>query len=325
MKSSGKIIPIAFPDQFVKLSDEKRLSYLHWFGLGTKTHIKAGHASLVLVDHANGELHYYDFGRYITPKGKGRVRSKRTDIEVKIPFTAQFDAEKTIVNLDEILIWLQSKPEITHGYGRLVASVADIDFVKAYTYVETLQEMGSIPYKAFGAGTKEFGSNCSRLVTDTIIEGISNPKVKRKLKLNKQFTPSPIGNVQSAASSSKIYCVEHGIVSEFNSTAFKENIVNFFDKKHVLNTSGVKVIKPKDSCFLKGTGSSAYFKLKASEVSNEYLITRYNEDGQKDFEGRFKPTTSGFSITKPYKFVYDSNCLYCHIEQEGKRFKFNLI
>ena len=49
MKNSGQIIVMAFPDTFVKMSEEFICKVLPLVGLGTREYIKAGHAALVLV------------------------------------------------------------------------------------------------------------------------------------------------------------------------------------------------------------------------------------------------------------------------------------
>lgn len=71
MKNTGKIIVLAFPDTFVKMSDELMCKILPLVGLGTRTHIKAGHAALVLIENETGVAQYFDFGRYILLKARG--------------------------------------------------------------------------------------------------------------------------------------------------------------------------------------------------------------------------------------------------------------
>ena len=125
MKNSGKILVLAWPDTFVKHSDEWLCKVLPWVGLGTRTAIKAGHAALVLIENKTGACAYYDFGRYITPKGMGRVRGVTTDAELEIPMKAHICEDGIIENLSDILRWLAAHPDKTHGEGRLVASVCD--------------------------------------------------------------------------------------------------------------------------------------------------------------------------------------------------------
>ncbi|WP_109299806.1 DUF6695 family protein [Aquimarina sp. AU474] len=326
MNYTGKIISLAFPDTFVRFSDEKNASnLLQLFGLGKNGVIKAGHAAFVLIENKTGIAEYYDFGRYITPQGKGRVRSAVTDVELEIPFKATFTSDQKLANINEFLLWLEKHPEKTHGSGRLVASVCDnIFYDKARAYVIETQSRGSIPYSTF----RKEGSNCSRIVTDTILESTDNSKIRTPLLRNKMFTPSPLGNVEKSRLKNPIYQVEKGELIVYPGSVFKENLTNYFDKKipemtnnHVVSPQGFL----KNAHFLDGIGSSAYFVMNSHESSqNLFEITRYTECGEEDFKGVFSVKSKHFDIEKDYSFVYDSNCKYCHVEQEGNKIRFDL-
>ena len=318
MNPTGKILVLAYPDTFVKMSDEWQCRVLPKLGLGTKDYIKAGHAALVLIHNEAQTAEYFDFGRYVTPIGKGRVRSARTDAELQLPFSADVVSGK-LKNLEEFLIWLSTNSKKTHGEGRLLASVSEaIDYNLAKDFIVALQQRGSIRYGAF---IKD-GSNCSRLVTDTLLAATSDRSLKKALLRNKKFTPSGIGNVEKAASG-RIYQANEGKVDFFRGSALKENLTNYFDKrvpdlsKYIIPNS-----IPDDAQLLTGIGSSAYFHLQQKET--QFTIERYNDYGEKDFEGVFKPDNASFDSNKPYKFVYDSHCLFAHVEQGNTIFRFEL-
>ena len=318
MKYTGKIIVLAFPDTFVRMSDEFMCKVLPLLGIGTRTHVKAGHAALVLVENETGNAYYYDFGRYVTPTGNGRVRGANTDAELEIPFKAVISNNK-FENLDEFLLWLTAHPEKTHGSGRLVASVCeDINFELAASYIESLQSQGSVPYKAFG----NVGSNCSRFVTETILSATDNSSIKRYLAFNKKFTPSTVGNVEKSASS-QVYQVMNGVIKEYDSTALRENLTNYFDKNVPESSKQTIVAKnvPEKAQLLTGIGSSAYFMLE--KVEGKLLVTRFAENGEQDFQG-IALLPEGFTIEDSYKFVHDSNCLYCTLEQSGVTYRLEL-
>ena len=172
--------------------------------------------------------YYYDFGRYVTPYGKGRVRSSITDRELEIPFRARFDKDSNLLNLDDFLFWLDANPKKTHGEGRLVASVCeDIDFESAQHHILNLQKRGSVPYGAF---VKD-GSNCSRFVTDTILFATRNRRIKLSLTINKKFTPSPLGNVQKGSTFNQIFTVWDGNLTVYRKSVFIENLTNYFKRK----------------------------------------------------------------------------------------------
>lgn len=320
MKHDGKIIVLAYPDTFVKMSDEWICRFLPLVGLGTREFIKAGHAALVLVSNHTAASHYYDFGRYITPDGYGRVRGSFTDVELEIPFKAQITRTDGIANLEELLLWLDANKEHTHGSGRLLASVCDrIDYSKALAYILSLQARGSIPYGAFAKN----GSNCSRFVTDTLLAATDDPVIIKRLKWNKKFTPSTVGNVEKAATESPVYEVQHGQVSLFKGTAFKENLKNYFDKNNKSYQTAVKKSPSPTAQYLSGIGSSAWFDLAPTTMQNRYEIKRYNEDLSLQFTGQFVATTA-FDINRPYEFTYDSHCAVCHVIQDNKRVQFTL-
>ncbi len=324
MKYTGKIITLAFPDTFVRFPDEYIFKFFPLFRLGKDRVIKAGHAAMVLVENATGIAEYYDFGRYITPFGKGRVRSAVTDAELEIPFQATFTADGGLQNLEKFLLWLADHPEKTHGEGRMVASICDtIDYDKAKGFLTALQNQGSVPYLTFG---KE-GTNCSRIVTDTIIAATDQKKIQKTLLRNKKFTPSPLGNVEKSSQDNKMYQVIDGVMSVYQGSVFKENITNYFDKKIPDLDRRSKEVLPasvQQADFLTGIGSCAYFKLEDSSKEGLYTITRYTEQGICDFKGLFKPKNA-FNPKGEYHFVYDSNCKYCHIEQQGVTIRFDLI
>ena len=327
MKYTGKIITLAYPDTFVRLSKESLLEWMVKLRIvGKGDYIKAGHAALVLIENASGNAEYYDFGRYVTPLGKGRVRSAVTDVELEIPFKAKVSDGK-LKNLEQFLLWLDQHPEKTHGMGRLVSSVCNaIDYKKARGYIQGLHAKGSVPYRAF---YHREGSNCSRLVTDAILASTDNPKIRRYLLRNKSFTPSTVGNVEKAALSNPIYEVYEGQIKLYSGTAFKENITNYFDKNipNIKNGNHKLPEHLMDAQYLSGTGAGAYFLLKnnASFAKKVYEIKRYNDLGELDFTGLFRVLNPDFDSEMPFEFVYDSNCSYCHVAQNTKIFRFELV
>ena len=147
--SDGIIIILSYPDTIVRPAYWEPSSKI-WplIGIGGKHAVQAGHAALLLIKKEQSEINYFDFGRYITTYGNGRVRSKDTDPDVLISIEAKFDDGK-LINLKEILLWIENHPEKTHGDGRLVASMHDeINFNKANDYIHQLIAEKEIPYGA---------------------------------------------------------------------------------------------------------------------------------------------------------------------------------
>lgn len=325
MKSNAVIIALAYPDTFVRVSEEFVCKIFPLFGVGTKEYLKAGHAALVLVKKETGEAFYFDFGRYVTPFGKGRVRSQETDQELRMPIVGRFDASEKLSNIEDFLLYLEANPEKTHGKGKLIASVSEgIHFESAIQFIRKIQSLGSIPYGGF---IKD-GSNCSRFVTDSILTSTTESKVKSGLKRIKMFTPSPLGNVALSSIDKKIFHVENGIIYPYNKDTFLENLTNFFDKKHPEWPPKEKILSPPEqhAQYLEGVGAGAWFLLTLENYSLQlYRIRRYDDNHQKDFDGLFTVNESCFSIEKGFQFIYDSHCLFCHVIQNKKIYRFDFV
>jgi len=318
LKKTGKILVLAYPDTYVTMSDEWICRLLPLVGLGTKEYIKAGHAALVLIENETGYSYYYDFGRYVTPEGYGRVRGLNTDAELEVPVKAKFGKNGNLDNFQEFLYWLDDNPQKTHGEGRLLASICnEIDFEKAHTFIKTLQQRGSIPYGAFNPD----GSNCSRFVTDTILSATESKKIIKALRFNKLFTPSTVGNVEKAATLGEVFEVFDGNIKVFDGSAMKENLKNYFDKKRSKKETAVLSELPKTAQKLTGIGSNAWFELFPEELPGKHhRIRRYNDLHEIDYDGVYQ-VPDDFDASKPFVFTYDSHCEYCHVIQEQRKIK----
>jgi hypothetical protein len=329
MNTTGIIIAIAYPETIVRISTEWTVSRMYLFGIGKKNYLRAGHAALILIDTSNGNLDYYDFGRYVTPLTTGRVRGKLTDHELDFQLHATIQ-NNSIANLNNILKFLATHPKLTHGEGTMLASVCDeIDYDKAKNYIENLQNEGLIKYAAFGKA----GSNCSRFVTETLIASTTNENIKKKLKKSKWFTPSTIGNVLIADTQQKIHKVsETGAIDTFKSSKFKENVKLFLDrlKRYQPNLEGnlepkTNSIHHKNAQWLSGIGGGAWFELYSLDHESDYRLRRISPYGNVDVDGIFRISEPGFESKEDYEFVPYSNCHFVHVRQHGKTFRFDFL
>jgi len=315
MIATGKIVVLAYPDTFVTMSKEWICKLLPLVGLGTQEYIKAGHAALVLIDDRSGKAQYFDFGRYITASGYGRVRSASTDAELEIPFKLN-TVDGQLQNLDRLLLWLEAHPEKTHGAGRLLASVCDgIDHERALAYMLALQKRDEVPYGGFVKN----GSNCSRFVADTILEATADPLIIKGLKFNKRFTPSTVGNVEKAASGT-IYQVLDQQINPFASSAFRENLKNYFHRKPK-NQEVAQEVEVPNAQRLDGIGCGAWFEWigPVESASFYYRIKRYNDDGVLDYDGVYH--SDRIDPNLPFTFTHQSHCGHCHIIQNGDKIR----
>lgn len=324
--SDGIIVLLSYPDTIVRPAYSEFSSKI-WplIGIGGKDAVQAGHAALLLIKKEVSTIDYFDFGRYITSFGNGRVRSKETDPELEVPIKAKFQ-NKNLINLNEILLWLDNHPEKTHGEGRLVATLhTDINYHKAKRFIDTLIDKKEIPYGAF----VKKGTNCARFVTDTIIISSTNKKVKKQLKTSNLLTPSPIGNVIKGTTTNVIFELKNQHIRSYqNRSILKEYRTSFLKKidtePNLIGTElpDTKKFTLQKATWLGGIGSGAWFKIEEQMCATTYRIVRYTSAGNKDFEGLFSIENYGLDIDKEYQFIYPTNCYQPYISQDGDVFSF---
>jgi len=328
-RNDAFILTLAYPETVVAHPEEWYTMFLRFLGVGNKNYVRAGHAALVLIKKETGALEYYDFGRYITALSYGRVRSQKTDFELKVPLKAEIEND-TILNLNTILEFFATQPKFTHGEGYLHASVCKvISYNLARTFIDNIQSKGFVRYAAF---IKD-ASNCARFVTDVLIESTTNTKIKKQLIKSKWFTPSTIGNVVIADTENCVYKIsELGEFHKFNSTIKKENIRLFLDQLKAYNPSLVGSLQPKDNTiksndaqWLSGTGSGAWFEIYDLNSKIEYRFRRISCYGTIDCDGIYRIDKEGFDINLDYQFQHHSNCLCFYIEQDSIQYRFDFV
>ncbi|MTE26583.1 DUF6695 family protein [Winogradskyella ouciana] len=329
LNNDAFIIVLAYPETIVPHAKERYSKFLRFAFIGGKKHVRAGHAALVLIHKSSGVLEYFDFGRYITTEPNGRVRGRETDFELNLPIVANIKND-TVQNLDEILKFLATHPKLTHGEGTMYASVCNaVNYNLARDYIDKMQNKGFIRYGAF---IKD-ATNCARFVTDTLIESVTNDSIKKKLIKSKSFTPSTIGNVVISDTENFVYSVsDNGEINEFDSTVRKQNRKLFLDVLKDYNPSLEGKILPKyndekkdHAQWLGGLGTGAWFELYDVRSKSDYRFRRISPYGNVDCDGIYKVNDTSFDISSEYQFLYNSNCLFFHVEQDSKTYRFDFI
>ncbi len=329
MANTGIILTLAYPDTIVMVSEEWFSPFLRFIGVGKKNYLRAGHAALVLINKETGVLEYHDFGRYITPEPNGRVRGGDTDNELIFPIKADIEND-VIKNLDTILEFLATHPKLTHGEGKLVASVCTkIDYKKARMHITEMQQKHFIRYAAF---IKE-ACNCARFVTDALIASVVDSDIKKKLINSQWFTPSTVGNVLLANTEREIFEVtETGEVSEFKGSQKSENLRCFLDKlkNHKPTFVGTLKSKPVEDLhekaqWLSGIAAGAWFELLNIGDEVEYQFRRISPNGNIDVHGVFVVDDRSFNYDLDFEFVHYSNCKFFHVKQNERVFKFERV
>jgi hypothetical protein len=329
LKNDAFILTLAYPETIVSHAEEWYSMFLRFLYIGSKKHVRAGHAALVLIDKSTGVLEYHDFGRYITAAPNGRVRGSQTDFELHFPIVAEIEDDK-IKNIDAILKFLATNPKLTHGDGQLYASVCNaVNYDLARAHITKMQHRHFIRYAAF---IKD-ACNCARFVTDTLIASVTNSNIKKKLQYSKWFTPSTIGNVVIADTENDVYLVsDKGEIREFKSTVSKENRKLFLDTLKGYEPSLIGTLEPKHNAvkvehaqWLGGIAAGAWFEVYDLTSELEFRFRRISPHGNIDSDGIYVIDKVGFDINLDYQFVHYSNCLFFHIEQHSIEYRFNYI
>lgn len=214
LRNTDFIIPLAWPESLVESAGGWYDFVTRTFGITKNGKYRAGHSALLLVNSENGKIFYFDYGRYHTPNGFGRVRDEITDHELKIKNIA--DCKNGIIkNIEAILLEI-AKNKSNHGEGVMYASIlAEVDFKRGYEYAKKTQNRGAIPYGPFIKN----GTNCSRFVAS--IMQATKPSLIKKLRLKYPFciSPSPKRNVGIA--NPNYYIVDNESCEEINRNAVK--------------------------------------------------------------------------------------------------------
>jgi len=184
------IIALAWPEGMVAAAGA-------WYDkvLSTNGKYRVGHSALILVNSANNQIKYFDFGRYHSPFGFGRVRDLETDPDILLK-SKPIISDNSIDNIEEILLEI-SNLKATHGHGKLYASILkNIDFNKAHEKAKEIQKMGLISYGPIVLT----GTNCSRFVTSIMLASKPHWITRFRLKYPFCLSPSPKRNISIANS-----------------------------------------------------------------------------------------------------------------------------
>lgn len=309
-------IPIAWPDQTAR-GDELWFKVLKAVGIVKNLNFRIGHAAILLIERNSGQVKYFDFGRYICPRGYGRARSAAFDPRLTVHTLAQFSTARELLNLEEILAELSTMEEATHGGGRLLCSVSqDISFQKAAAYAEALVNKGPVLYGALAAGN----NSCSRYVAQILVEGMmQDDKRISKILYPESLKASPTSNVVNANLDGIVYCyakqhLEQWKMNRKESLKFQvyQLTDNFSSKRSkdlpqdaVLGLLGEPARPahiPKHATWLGGLGEGCWFAL--SEQGDHYEITKYNYKGAVDYTVAVNPIGKFDSLAK-FEFTYD--------------------
>ncbi|SKB56800.1 hypothetical protein SAMN05660226_02038 [Parapedobacter luteus] len=314
---------IAWPDKTAR-GDERWMALLKQLRIVKNLNFKVGHAAIILINHQTGSLAYYDFGRYITPRGYGRARDAESDPRLKLFTKAQLSSQGTITNLKAILSELQQMEYATHGGGRLLFSlITGISFSASTRFAQRIIAHGPIQYGAIAKGN----NSCSRFVAQVLLAGLpSRHPARKRIALPESFKASPVSNVVNAAPNGVVYCDQAGVLTMLRMTRWQSlrfqvdllchNLSSAkakelpCDKKPGSMDEPVKPVQvPKSAQWLGGIGEGAWYALENSGVQDGLVLTKYAADGSEDY--RVDCVASHpVNLNLPFQFTY-----HCHYQR----------
>ncbi len=330
MQYKDFIIPLAWPEAPVRTAGGPYDKLLGKFNLYKNGYYKAGHAAFLLVNSKNGDIDYFDFGRYISPDKNGRARSKETDPEVHFSLKAEIQNNE-IINFYDIIREIGAHPQ-THGDGTLYAGIQDkINHSKAVEFIKKIQAKPYTPYGPFVVG----GTNCSRFVAQTMAYAKKGNGLKFLYPW--YLTPAPLGNIFYSTGKTLYKLEESGDISSYNIKGelnrfnFMAEIMKFKPGEETPdpNKAGLnKIIAPEErrnvsekAQWLGGTGAGAWYEL-TNIYPDAIEVTRTQGNGHIDFSFKFTGPINQIDFNTKYSFEFGSHGSKVLISQNGKTYEF---
>ncbi len=322
---------MAWPDQTAR-GDERWMAILKQLGIVKNLNFRVGHAAMVLIHRHTGSLAYFDFGRYITPRGYGRARSVESDPRLELGTRAQFDSEGQIANLTAILDELHQIEDATHGGGRLFFSVADgLSYTMAHRFATTIVEQGPIKYGAIA----NRNNSCSRYVAQVLQAGLPQfHPARRRINLPESIKPSPMSNVVNAAPDRTVYCYYNGALETVRMSRWQSLAFQVDQLLHNFSASKSKGLPcdskpgsiaepprpntvPPGAQWLGGIGEGAWFILERDMESSVLIVIKYAANGREEYR---VASTGNHPINPdvPYQFTYHCHHKHHVVTQYGK-------
>ena len=321
---------LTWPDTTIR-GDEKWMMLFKKIGIVKNLNFKVGHTGIVIVERQTGDMLYYDFGRYITPRGYGRARSKFSDPRLDITLKAKFDGER-ITNIEEIVTHFELLKLEMKGEGILYFSIArDISFTLAKKYADHCVLEGSYPYGAVARGN----NNCSRFIVRMLMCSSVRYNWFHSINFPETIKASPISNVVNATSDRIVYLYsrQKGLIqfkmNRFQSVFFllkklRDNVQS--NKAKLLPNDQIigcmlHTVRPRsipyDAQYLGGVGDGAWYHLQPTE-DGMLIVKRFNSDGELEYAVLGEAATP-LALSLPWKITYDSHLLFTHVIQKGRK------
>lgn len=327
---------LTWPDATIR-GDEKWMMFFKKIGIVKNLNFKVGHTGIVIIKQETGEMLFYDFGRYIAPRGYGRARSKFSDPRLEIKLKAKFE-KGCIANLEEIAEHFEALKHAMYGEGILYFSVArDINFEQAKAYGDDCVHQGTYPYGAVARNN----NNCSRFIARMLIRSSKRYSWRHSINFPETIKASPISNVVNAVPDRMVYSFtpQQGLkyfrMNRWQSFGFliKKLGDNVARKKADLlpddmvigymSFSSKPISVPKDAQYLGGVGDGAWFCIQPAP-EEKVVIKRFTSKGELEYV-ILGETMEPLHLSQPFEITYDSHLLFTHVKQHGRKIRINHI
>lgn len=327
---------LTWPDATIR-GDEAWMMFFKKIGIVKNLNFKVGHTGIVIIKRETGEMLFYDFGRYIAPRGYGRARSKLSDPGLEIKLKAKFD-DSRLTNLEAIVEQLERQKPAMYGEGVLYFSIArGINFEQAKAYGDDCVYQGTFPYGAVAPNN----NNCSRFIARMLMRSSKKYTWYHSINLPETIKASPISNVVNAVSDRMIYSytpeqgLRHFRMNRWQSFAFLlrqlgDNITA--QKAQLLpddliigcmNYASKPISVPKEAQYLGGVGDGAWFSIHAAPRQRA-VVKRFTSKGELEYIMLGQPAED-IDFAAPFDIAYDSHLLFTHVVQHGRKIKINHI
>src|SRR5690606_664339 len=157
-------IILTWPDATIR-GDEQWMMFFKKIGLVKNLNFKVGHTGIIIVKHDTGDMYFYDFGRYIAPRGYGRARSKFSDplLEIKVKTKVIGNELDYLQEIYEHLELLKSAMYVEVKLLFLI--VTNINFHTSNKNDDEWVLLGTYPY----VDEARNNNTCSRFITHMLI------------------------------------------------------------------------------------------------------------------------------------------------------------
>lgn len=327
---------LTWPDATIR-GDEKWMMFFKKIGIVKNLNFKVGHTGIAIIKRETGEMLFYDFGRYITPRGYGRARSKFSDPRLDIIVNAKFKNDR-IANLSEIVERFEELKSAMYGDGVLYFSIAyDINFKLAKAYGDYCVHRGSSPYGAIAPDN----NNCSRFIVRMLMRSSKRYNWRHSINFPETIKASPISNVVNVTDERSVYSytpeqgLKHFKMNRWQSFGFLLNKLddNFKQRKaHLLpddlsigrmDFCAKPITVPDDAQYLGGVGDGAWLSIRPAH-NDKVVVKRFTSNGELEYVV-LGETVESVNLMQPFEIDYDSHLLFTHIKQNGRKIRINHV